>query len=209
MEPSEIEPGQVGGYDLVGFGSGIYGGSFDPELRRFVASLPPVHDKPAFVFATSGFGRVVELPIRPTLAKLVRAAGYHVLGSFSCPGLDTWLPLRIVGGINKGRPNDDDLARARQFARHVSELVERRSASTAIDPAGLATSDVRLDMDHFVCRPHRAPRELRCLYYRSAHRRASQHAHPRTTGLGYLRSPARRLAARRSRSTGSTRHAMR
>jgi len=128
VNPSDVSPQEVAGYDLVGFGSGIYGGSFDRELRHFVAALLPVHDKSAFVFATSGFGRVVELPIRPTLAKLVHAAGYRMLGSFSCPGFDTWLPLRIVGGINKGRPNDYDVARAREFAQQLIDLGEQRSA---------------------------------------------------------------------------------
>jgi len=117
VEPAEITHQAVAEHDLVGFGSGIYGFSFDPELRRFAASLSHVHDKNAFVFATAGTGRIIEVPIRTSLASLVAAAGYQMVGSFCCPGFDTWLPLRLVGGLNKGRPNDDDLERARKFAR--------------------------------------------------------------------------------------------
>jgi flavodoxin len=119
VAPSEIEPQRVAEYDLVGFGSGIYAGSFDRELRRFVRSLPHVRHKSAFVFATAGFGRVIELPIRTPFARLVESTGYGVLGTFCCPGFDTWLPLRIVGGLNKGRPNHADLEHACEFARQV------------------------------------------------------------------------------------------
>lgn len=121
VEPSDIEPRDIGEYDLVGFGSGIYAFSFDPELRRYVASLPNVRDKCAFVFATAGSGRIIELPVRTPLAKLVERVGYRMLGTYCCPGFDTWLPLRLVGGLNKGRPNGNDLERAREFARQVSE----------------------------------------------------------------------------------------
>jgi flavodoxin len=120
VEPTDVSPMRVAEYDLVGFGSGIYGFAFDGELRRFAASLPSAHDKSAFVFATSGTGRIIELPVRTPLARVVASAGYRVVGSFCCPGFDTWLPLRLVGGINKGRPNEDDLERAREFARRVS-----------------------------------------------------------------------------------------
>jgi flavodoxin len=126
VEPPDIDPQNIADYDLVGFGSGIYAASYDRELRRFVASLPRVRDKFAFVFATAGFGRVVELPIRTPLPKLVESAGYRMLGTFCCPGFDTWLPLRLIGGLNKGRPNDQDLERACQFARGMRDTVARQ-----------------------------------------------------------------------------------
>jgi len=128
VDVAQFDPSRVGEYDLVGFGSGIYGMSFDGELRRFVASLPPARGTHAFVFATSGFGRINERPFRRPLAAMLETAGYQVIDSFCCRGLDTWLPLRIVGGINKGHPDDDDLARARRFARQVIEHAERRIA---------------------------------------------------------------------------------
>jgi flavodoxin len=121
VEPWAIEPHRVAEYDLVGFGSGIYALSFDHELRRFVASISAAQDASAFVFATAGFGRVIERPFRERLSTLVEAAGYRLIGSFCCPGFDTWLPLRLVGGLNKGRPNEADLERARKFAQNLSD----------------------------------------------------------------------------------------
>ena len=120
VEPWAVEPRRVAEYDLVGFGSGIYAMSFDQELRRFIASIPAVRDRAAFVFATAGFGRVIERPFHTRLATLVEAVGYRMVGSFCCPGFDTWSFLRLIGGLNQGRPNDADLERARVFARTVS-----------------------------------------------------------------------------------------
>ena len=46
-----------------------------------------------------------------------------MIGSFACRGFDTWLPLRLIGGVNKGHPDEDDLARAREFARDLATRV--------------------------------------------------------------------------------------
>jgi len=130
VDVSEFDPRRISEYDLVGFGSGIYGMSFDRELRRLAGSLPPARGVDAFVFATSGFGRINEHPFRRPLAAILERAGYPVIDTFCCRGLDTWLPLRIVGGINKGHPDDADLARAREFA---TKLRDRSTASRTIE----------------------------------------------------------------------------
>ncbi len=132
LDVSEVDPRRIVDYDLVGFGSGIYGLSFDDGLRRLVGSLPPARGTDAFVFATSGFGRINERPFRRPLSAMLEAAGYHVVGSFCCRGLDTWLPLRIVGGINKGHPDDADLLRARNFA---ARFLDRGTTSGSTERA--------------------------------------------------------------------------
>jgi flavodoxin len=41
------------------------------------------------------------------------------VGEFSCRGFDTSQAARIIGGINKGRPNEEDLKQAENFARSL------------------------------------------------------------------------------------------
>ena len=126
VEPEEVDEDALAACDLVGVGSGIYAMAFHPRIRAFVESLPQVGDKRAFVYSTSGSQELPMWPYARRMARRLEAKGFDVLGTFSCRGWDTWLPLRVVGGLNKGRPNAADLERARGFA---SDMRERMSAS--------------------------------------------------------------------------------
>jgi flavodoxin len=118
-EPEDVDPQSLGDYDLVGFGSGIFGGSHHPRLRAYVERLPQASGTRAFMFCTSGWGRSQSLPWQRSLEEVLRDKGYYVGPSFSCRGFDTWLPLRLIGGVNKGHPNERDLDRARKFAQRL------------------------------------------------------------------------------------------
>jgi len=119
-EPELVDPRTLSDHDLVGFGSGIFAGTHHPRLRHYVEQLPTVSGRRAFVFTTSGLGRSQSRPWERSLDSLLRDKGYDVVGSFACRGFDTWLPLRLVGGLNKGRPDSRDLAQAREFAERIS-----------------------------------------------------------------------------------------
>lgn len=121
LNPEEVDPATLGGYDLVGFGSGVFAGTPHHRLRTYVDRLPDVHGTRAFVFSTSGRGVGQTLPWQRPLETVLRGKGYDVLGSFACAGFDTWLPLQLVGGLNKGHPDEGDLARAREFAGRMAE----------------------------------------------------------------------------------------
>jgi hypothetical protein len=43
------------------------------------------------------------------------------VGEFSCPGFNTNMFLRHLGGVNKGRPNAADLERAAEFIKGIRE----------------------------------------------------------------------------------------
>jgi flavodoxin len=117
----EVDGYNILDYDLIGFGSGIYYGKINKEMIEFLNSLPHVKKRKAFVFITSG----QENPkYANTLADQVSEHGFDVIGKFSCKAFDAWGPLKIIGGINKGRPNSDDIKRAEIF---VEELIEEIS----------------------------------------------------------------------------------
>ena len=42
-----------------------------------------------------------------------------MLGSFSCRGYNLHGALRLIGGMNRGRPDVRDLKRARRFAKDI------------------------------------------------------------------------------------------
>ncbi|MEU6563205.1 flavodoxin family protein [Nocardia nova] len=116
VEPGEITPAELAAYDLVGFGSGVFNMNLHPRLREFARSLPSGQQRTAFVFATSGFP---EPPFRRYLRAFVRLLerkGFDVADTFRSPGYDTWFPLKLVGGIQKGHPDAADIEAARMFA---------------------------------------------------------------------------------------------
>ena len=46
----------------------------------------------------------------------LKARGYIIVGEFSCAGYNTNSFIKIFGGLNKNRPNEEDLGRAKIFA---------------------------------------------------------------------------------------------
>jgi flavodoxin len=105
-------------YDLIGFGSGIYGGKFHKTLLQFVETLPTVTEKHSFIFSTCG---VRGTQWHAAFKELLANRGFSVEGEFSCKGWDTVSFLKLFGGINKGRPNEEDLEEARRFAMGLKD----------------------------------------------------------------------------------------
>jgi flavodoxin len=58
------------------------------------------------------------------LREKLRSKGYLIVGEFACQGLNTNNFLKLFGGINKGRPNGDDLRHAEEFAQRLKEKME-------------------------------------------------------------------------------------
>ncbi|MEU4118800.1 flavodoxin family protein [Kitasatospora sp. NPDC028055] len=124
VAPEELDPADLSGYDLVGFGSGVFTGRLHPRLRAFVRSLPtvvPSAERPcrAFVFATSGLPEPRFRPFTRPTERALAAKGFRIVDGFTARGHDTWLPFRLVGGISKHRPDTRDFAAARTFAEQL------------------------------------------------------------------------------------------
>lgn len=110
----KAKPDILASYDLIGFGSGIYYMKHHKTLLQFVEMLPKEMEKRAFIFSTSGEGgKERHAVLREQLVNRV----FSIVNEFSCKGWDSWGPMKLIGGINKGRPNEEDLAGARAFAQ--------------------------------------------------------------------------------------------
>lgn len=107
-------------YDLIGFGSGIYFYKPHKKLRRFIEGLDKVENKKAFVFSTSGDGKPMGW-----LEKKLSSKDFNILGEFYCKGFDTYALAKLIhrGGLNKGRPNEEDLKNAENFANGLKEKI--------------------------------------------------------------------------------------
>jgi flavodoxin len=112
--PDDVNVEALGDYDLIGLGSGIAFGKHYQRLLEFVDALPALHAK-TFVFSTRGASRGGSH--HAALKSKLEAKGLTVVGEFSCRGFDTYGPMKLIGGIAKGRPNEQDLRDAEQFAK--------------------------------------------------------------------------------------------
>jgi flavodoxin len=118
--PQETSSDELKEYDLVGFGAGIDSGKHYRELLDFADALPQVTDKKAFIFSTSGVtGEKKLAKDHLALREKLQSKGYLIVDEFQCKGFNTNSFLKYFGGINKGRPNSEDLKRAEAFAEKL------------------------------------------------------------------------------------------
>lgn len=118
--PTEAASAELSDYDLVGLGSGIYFGKHHKALLEFAEKLPQTQKQKAFIFSTSGQSGKGEKLHRKLREKL-HEKGIAVVGEFNCPGYDTYALTKIMGGIQKGHPNEEDLKAAEAFAKVIQQ----------------------------------------------------------------------------------------
>ena len=132
-KPEQVDPKQLQRYDLVGLGSGIYDSKHHQSLFDLVERLPQVINKKAFIFSTCGvpgIGMNDEYVNKnhSLLREKLQAKGYVIIDEFGCVGLNTNSFLRRFVGINKGRPNAEDLKHAEEFARNLKEKLGEKES---------------------------------------------------------------------------------
>ena len=117
--PQEMNPEDLLNYDLVGFGSGIYDAKHHKFLFDLAEKLPKISEKKAFLFSTAGMtGTQKVANDHSKLRSKLQDKGYNIVGDFGCKGFNTNSFLKYFGGMNKGRPNANDLGRAKEFAQN-------------------------------------------------------------------------------------------
>jgi len=130
--PQQTNPEELNQHDLVGFGAGIDGGKHYRELLDFADALPQVTEKKAFIFSTCGAPmKFMELDKteftkyvaknHSSLKEKLQPKGYMIVDEFSCAGFNTNSFNKLFGGINKGRPNAEDLKHAEEFAQNLEQ----------------------------------------------------------------------------------------
>ncbi|MFH0868296.1 MAG: flavodoxin family protein [Candidatus Woesearchaeota archaeon] len=118
VKPNELDIEKMKKYDLIGFGSGIYAWRHHRSLLKLVDELPKLNKK-AFIFSTAGKPSVKN---HKSLRKKLQNKGFTVVNDFSCPGFDSFGPFKLFGGFHKGRPNEEDFKKAKEFAKELKNF---------------------------------------------------------------------------------------
>ena len=99
-------------YDLIGFASGIFYGKFHKSLLSFITENLPLRKK-VFVMYTCGSDRA-ETYLKD-IKDLIKSKECTLTAAYSCLAYDTFGPFKLIGGLNKGHPNEADLQKAVDF----------------------------------------------------------------------------------------------
>ncbi|SHJ83278.1 Flavodoxin [Dethiosulfatibacter aminovorans DSM 17477] len=122
--PEQVIVDELEAYEFIGFGAGIDSGRHYKPLLDLADRLPDVENKKGFIFSTSAMqGENKVKKDHSLLRSKLESKGYKIVGEFSCKGHDTNSFLKYFGGINKGRPNGEDLKNAKEFAVRLLGLI--------------------------------------------------------------------------------------
>ena len=103
------------GFDRIGFASGIYFNSFARQILSFAQEHLP-ENKEVFYIFTHGAPKGIFLT---AIRKIAEEKHCKELGSYHCLGYDTFGPFKLVGGIAKGHPTEEEIDEAVAFYRKL------------------------------------------------------------------------------------------
>ena len=101
----------LSGYDRIGLASGIYYSSFAKQLLAYAEEHLPEGKDVLYIF-THGAPKGMFLN---AVRKIAEAKHCRELGDYHCQGYDTFGPFKLVGGIAKGHPTEDEISGAVSF----------------------------------------------------------------------------------------------
>ena len=112
IKAGDFNPDDFNRYEAIGFASGIFYLKFaKPVDKLFEQALVSSVQKLFFIY-TAG---AVNAGFEKTLRKKTEQSGKICMGIFGCKGFDTFGPLKLIGGLNKNRPNEKDFKNAIDF----------------------------------------------------------------------------------------------
>lgn len=125
--PKQIKLQELQNYDLLGFGSGIYGAKHHKSLLNLAHKLPQATNKKAFIFSTSALtGKDKIADDHSLLKEKLQSKGYIIIDEFQCKGFNTNSFLKFFGGMNKGKPNTEDLKNAEEFVLNLKQKLQKK-----------------------------------------------------------------------------------
>lgn len=104
------------GYDVIGFASGIDFGKFYESVENFARENLPDKKQVFFLYTCamdrSGF--------TDSMRAIVSQKEGIVLGEYGCKGYNTYGPWKMIGGMNKKHPTEDEIRAAVTFFEKIT-----------------------------------------------------------------------------------------
>ena len=107
----------LSGYDRIGFASGIYYGGFAKQLLEYAQEHLP-ENKAVFLLYTQGAAKGSFLN---SIREIAARKNCTEIGAYGCRGYDTFGPFKLLGGIAKGHPTEEEIRGAVKFYQELNE----------------------------------------------------------------------------------------
>ena len=106
---------ELADYDRIGIASGIYYSAFAKQVIAYADENLP-EDKPVFFIYTHGAPKGDFLK---GIREITEKKHCTELGEYRCQGFDTFGPFKLVGGLAKGHPTQDEVDKAVAFYQNL------------------------------------------------------------------------------------------
>ncbi len=115
IDVTQTEKADLSGYELIGFASGISFSQFYKRIRAFAEECLP-ENKDVFLLYTCGIDKE---RFTESMKEIIKRKSGKFLGQYGCLGFDTFGPMKLIGGINKKNPTDEEIEKAVVFFRSI------------------------------------------------------------------------------------------
>ncbi len=115
IDATKVHEKDLREYDLIGFASGIFYSKLSAQVLNFANVNLPMN-KDVFFIATAGN------PIKSNFSSILAIAKdkhANERGRYQCKGFDTYGPFKLIGGIQKGHPDETELKEAVEFYKNL------------------------------------------------------------------------------------------
>ena len=111
IDATKCQTGDLSGYDLIGFASGIDFGKFYDSVEQFLENNLPEGKRVFFLYTCAKVSNRFTESVKAAAMKK-RAT---ILGEYGCKGFNTYGPWKMIGGMNRKHPSEDEISSAVRF----------------------------------------------------------------------------------------------
>ncbi len=105
-------------YDLIGLASGVAFGKYYPQMLEFIKNNLPDNKNVFFIYTAGDPRKMYDAAAKA----ICERKNCKSLGTYFCKGFDTFGPFKLVGGISKGHPSQEEIEGAVEFFRKINKL---------------------------------------------------------------------------------------
>lgn len=111
LDAVEQPEADLSAYDTVGFASGIYYSKFHKTVLKLAEEKLPENSKVFFLYTYGAKKDGYTKAIKEATSK----RNAEVLGEYGCFGFNTFGAFKLIGGIAKNHPTEDEIEAAVKF----------------------------------------------------------------------------------------------